>query len=166
MTPIAPRSDRGFTLLEGIFAMFLFAVAAVALTEALNTIGLASFEGQQAAQVESIVRTYLTEASRAPELETGERVFELEDGLTNVRVFVEELDLTSRNGETLTDMLRIEVTAFRNEYGREKILGSAETWRYNLLYQANSQPAPPSIPAATGDPAAAGQVQPQPSTTP
>lgn len=131
-------SKRGFTLLEALLALFLFGLTAVALTEALNTIGIASIEGQEEAEIEEIVRTYLTEASRAPEIEIGEEIFKLEDGLTHVRVLIEELNLANQDGETLTDMLRIEVAAFRKEIGREKTLHVAETWRFDPLYRTNS----------------------------
>ncbi|MFT5469520.1 MAG: hypothetical protein ACI8UO_004641 [Verrucomicrobiales bacterium] len=140
MKPVRQNSKRGFTLLEAILAIFLFALTAVALAEALNMIGVASFEGQEDARVEEILRTYLTEASRAPEIEVGTETVKLEDGLTQIRVVTEELLLNNRDGDDLADMLRIEVVVFRKESGGEKILGSAETWRYNPLYQANQVP--------------------------
>ena len=132
--PSSPARQRtgGFTLLEIIFALALFVMAAVGLMAALNEIGMASLESGESARLTRMLRSHLTEATRQAQLRPGEFDTEANAEGIRLRTVVEELELQSQDGIDLPEMYRIEVTAFRGS--RREPLDRAETWIYRPLY--------------------------------
>jgi len=126
-------SSGGFTLLEIIFSLALFVMAAVGLMGALNEIGLASIESGDAARLTRTLRSHLTEVTREGLLKPGEFETEADAQGIRLRTVVEELSLRNEAGLELPEMFRIEVTAFRGSSGSDP-LDRAETWIYRPLY--------------------------------
>ncbi len=116
-------------------AMGLFAIAAVALAQAINLISLSVAESVEDAEVREQLRGMLVEASRNPKLQAGSRTIQTEQGITFV-VEVERLDLQNREASTLEDLYEVRVTARRELPGQKsEEVASADTWVYRPLFR-------------------------------
>ena len=124
-----PRNSAGFTLMEVMLALALFSIAAVALANALNQIGVTTLAVHDTSRRLELVHSYLQEASKAPEIATGTETIEIEPGF-KVKIVTETAKLTNQEGENLPDMFRIHVQALEGK----TVVEEAETLRFAPLY--------------------------------
>lgn len=132
LCPPAQRRTQGFTLLEIIFALALFVMAAVGLMAALNEIGMATLESGESARLTRMLRSQLTEVTHGGRLLPGEFESDTNEPGIRLRTVVEAMSMQSQTGVDLPEMFRVEVTAYRGSL-REP-LDRAETWIYRPLY--------------------------------
>jgi len=128
---------RGFVLLEIIMAMALFGILGVALTEALDKTAENALASRREVQMLRTLETLLTEASKALEFEEGEEnLGEDANGVYYQRV-IEPLEAENMDGQTLERMWRIAIIASWKSRGGREMEETAETIRYEPLYQNN-----------------------------
>ncbi len=136
------RKNAGYVLIEIIIALGLFATVAVSLTKALHVTSRTAHTIQDEMAIGQILQSALIDALSNPDLEEGVFSVPLTDITGDeesffageVETLVEPLELENDNGELLPGMFLIRVTfywTFENEEHQQ----SAETWRYNRLYQ-------------------------------
>ena len=137
------RSSLGFTLLETLLAMFVFAVAALSLVECINTIGLASAETRVETKVQSRLESLMTDVSRRcpwlaqSRLTSSAWQEELaEEGIV-YRLKAVPLELKTDEGADIDDVYAVEVHAEWLEDGRTHETSMA-TWVWPYLY--NNEP--------------------------
>lgn len=129
------KSKAGFSLLEVIMAMGLFAIAAVALAEALNMISVAVTESIDEAEVRELLRGQLLLATRDPDIEPEVR--ETNEDEQGYFFRIENVLITPENqdGETLADLYEVTVTAFRRgPLGQTEELDFASTYVYPGIF--------------------------------
>jgi prepilin-type N-terminal cleavage/methylation domain-containing protein len=122
------RKNSGFTILELLMAMALFAIAAVSLAEALNMISVTVTETIDDAELRERLRAVLMEVTRDPNLSEDTRETDAtRDGLS-FRINIERLELKNEAGESLNNLFSVKVTAIQNSPGGKKeTLDSAGT---------------------------------------
>ncbi len=130
------KRGRGFTLMEVVLALGVFSLAAVALTEALSQMGLATLESAESAWRLEVVRAYLEEVGKAPEIEPGTNVIRLENTEHFVRITVEPVEVYVKDQSApLPDLYQVSVQLFRTARGNEEqLLEQGSTYRYRYLY--------------------------------
>lgn len=129
------RIKKGFLLLEVVLALAVFAIACTGLTVAFHRMAGAASLAQSELRITRILDSALTEQSSMPMLEEGVTQIPIED--SDIELDVEILpieDLENQDGELLQQMFHIRITAnwYENGAWQER---SAETWRYNPMYQ-------------------------------
>lgn len=131
------RGRGGFTLLEAILALAIFSIAAVALTQALAQMGLATVESADHAWRLELIESYLEEASKAPQIKEGEiRVDPGVPGLF-VKIVTKPLQVeTKKQAAALPDLFEISVALYRTPDGggAPVLLEKGSTYRYRHLY--------------------------------
>jgi prepilin-type N-terminal cleavage/methylation domain-containing protein len=135
MTTLASRGRRGFLLLEVIFALAIFGIAATAFAVAFHRMAQAADLAQNELRITRMLESSLNEAISVPTLEEDTTSVILIERDTEIETKVEKLeDLENEDGQLLQEMYVITVTArwFQDGAQRER---SAETWRYGRLYQ-------------------------------
>lgn len=135
MTTQASRGRRGFLLLEVIFALAIFGIAATAFAVAFHRMYQAADLAQSEMRITRMLESSLNEAISVPTLEEDTTSYLLIERDTEIETKVERLeDLENEDGQLLQEMYRITVTArwYQDGAQRER---SAETWRYARLYQ-------------------------------
>ncbi len=135
MTTLASRGRRGFLLLEVIFALAIFGIAATAFAVAFHRMAQAADLAQNELRITRMLESSLNEAISVPTLEEDTTSYILAERDTEIETKVEKLeDLENEDGQPLQEMYVITVTArwFQDGAQRER---SAETWRYGRLYQ-------------------------------
>lgn len=133
-TPAA-RSRRGFLLMEAVLALMIFGIMAVAYTKTLSGLRRNSIAIQDSMALSQILNSALTETLTLPRLEEGDKVVdqsELGEG-GQIITKVEPLELEDGDGNLLTEMFRVTVTAVWFQDGREQSQ-SLEGWRNSRLY--------------------------------
>jgi len=127
--------EAGFSLLEVIMAMALFAIAAVSLAEALNVISLTVSDSIEDAEVREMLRAALLEATRDPNLEPEVReTNENEQGIY-FKIETALITLENQDGEPLADLYEVRVTAFkRGALGKSDELDVASTYVYPGIF--------------------------------
>ena len=126
---------KGFLLLEVVLALGVFAIACTGLTVAFHRMADAAQLAQSELRITRILDSALTEQLSLPTLEEGVTQIQIDDTDIELDVVIEPIeDLQNQDGELLQQMFHISVTAnwFENGAWQER---SAETWRYNLMYQ-------------------------------
>jgi len=127
MTP-RPTRKAGFTILELLMAMALFAIAGVSLAEALNLISLTVTETIEESELREQLRAVMLEVSRDPNLAAETRETEANKEGLAFRIDIERLELDNEKGETLANLFSVKVTALRIlSGGRKETLDSAST---------------------------------------
>lgn len=120
--------NGGFTLLEVILAVGIFSLAAVALVQALNTIGLATIEASDQHEVDLQIKSLLNEYCFDPLLKL--EVIELDEinAVFEYQVEIEKADLRTEEGSELNDMFVVRVTAFdkRDQARNRDAIASAQ----------------------------------------
>ena len=135
MMTLASRGRRGFLLLEVIFALAIFGIAATAFAVAFHRMAQAADLAQNELRITRMLESSLNEAISVPTLEEDTTSVILIERDTEIETKVEKLeDLENEDGQLLQEMYVITVTArwFQDGAQRER---SAETWRYGRLYQ-------------------------------
>lgn len=126
-------------MMEVVLALGLFAMAATGFAVALARTADAANLAQKRMQIIRILKSSLTEAISIPALEEGVTSVTLEEEVAGTSVEIDTKvtrieDLHNQDGEELSQMYRIEVSAHWFESG-EWMEETAETWRYAPLYQ-------------------------------
>jgi prepilin-type N-terminal cleavage/methylation domain-containing protein len=123
-----PSKKAGFTILELLMAMALFAIAGVSLAEALNLISLTVTETIEESELREQLRAVMLEVTRDPNLTAETRETEANREGLAFRIDIERLELDNEKGETLANMFSAKVTALRIQSGgRKETLDSAST---------------------------------------
>jgi len=135
-TTPAGRHSRGFSLLEVMLATALFAMAALALSGALNQVGLLALESAEATRGSQLIYSRVIELSRAPDLRTGVEQVDVPGSSLMLESTVEEFRATNEKGENLDQLFRIQVRLLEKEGPRAgQVLGKMETYRYGPFYR-------------------------------
>ena len=129
------RTKKGFLLLEVVLALAVFAIACTGLTVAFHRMAGAASLAQNELRITRILDSALTEQLSLPTLEEGVNQIPVEDTDVQLNVVIEPIeDMENQDGEPLQEMFHIKVIAnwYENGAWQER---SAETWRYNPMYQ-------------------------------
>jgi len=123
-----PSKKAGFTILELLMAMALFAIAGVSLAEALNLISLTVTETIEESELREQLRAVMLEVTRDPNLTAETRETEANTEGLAFRIDIERLELDNEKGESLANLFSVKVTALRIQSGgRKETLDSAST---------------------------------------
>lgn len=118
----------GFSLLELLMAMAVFAIAAVSLAQAVSLISLTVVESIDEGALRERMRGELLAASRDPFIKEDTRVTTPNDDGLFFKITTTKLNAENREGIYLEDLYEIEVIALRKLTGEEEEeLGSAST---------------------------------------
>jgi len=129
------KKKRGFLLLEAVLAIAVFAIACTGLTMAFHRMSAAASLAQSELRITRILDSALTEQLSLPLLEEGVSQIPIEDTDIELDVVIEPIeDMENQDGELLQEMFHIKIIAkwYENGAWQER---SAETWRYNPMYQ-------------------------------
>ncbi len=129
------RKKRGFLLLEVVLALAVFAIACTGLTVAFHRMAGAANLAQNELRITRILDSALTEQLSLPMIEEGVTQIPVEGTDIELDVVIEPIeDMENQDGELLQQMFHIKVIAnwYENGAWQER---SAETWRYNPMYQ-------------------------------
>jgi type II secretory pathway pseudopilin PulG len=129
------RKKRGFLLLEVVLALGVFAIACTGLTMAFHRMAAAASLAQSELRIARILDSALTEQLSLPTLEEGVDQIPVEGSNIELDVVIKLIDnLKNKDDELLQQMFHIKITAkwYENSEWQER---SAETWRYNPMYQ-------------------------------
>ena len=110
-------------------------MACTGLTVAFHRMSAAAGLAQSELRITRILDSALTEQLSMPTLEEGVNQIPIKDTDIELDVVIEPIeDLENRDGEILQQMFHIKITAnwYENGAWQER---SAETWRYNPMYQ-------------------------------
>ncbi|MEM6916980.1 MAG: prepilin-type N-terminal cleavage/methylation domain-containing protein [Verrucomicrobiota bacterium] len=131
------KYPRGFSLLELLMAMAVFAIAAVSLSQALSMISLSVVESIESAELREQMHGLLLEEGRNSRIREGVRkTEELANGVF-FEVEVTRFDAQNREGAPLNNLFEVTVTAFRRSSSEGTIeLSSAATLVNSTLLQA------------------------------
>ncbi|MDA7881654.1 hypothetical protein N9A94_05060 [Akkermansiaceae bacterium] len=125
-------TKRGFMLMEVILGLMVFSILAVGYTGALKALRRNSMAVEEQIAVAKVLDSALRETLYYPTLEEGEIVADYERGI-EVVTLIEPMELLNEDGQELTQMFRVVVTARYTIDGIDKEQ-SAEGWRYVPLY--------------------------------
>ena len=129
------RKKRGFLLLEVVLALAVFAIACTGLTVAFHRMAGAANLAQNELRITRILDSALTEQLSLPMLEEGVTQIPVEGTDIELDVVIEPIeDMENQDGDLLQQMFHIKIIAnwYENGAWQER---SAETWRYNPMYQ-------------------------------
>jgi hypothetical protein len=129
------RNNRGYLLLEVVLAIAVFAIACTGLTVAFHRMAAAASLAQSELRITRILDSALTEQLSLPMLEEGVTQVSIEGSDIELDVVIEPIeDMENQDGELLQQMFHIRIIAnwYENGAWQER---SAETWRYNPMYQ-------------------------------
>ncbi len=129
------RSHKGFLLLEVVLALGIFSIACTGLTVAFHRMAEAASLAQNELRITRILDSALTEQLSLPTQAIGVTQVPVEGTGVELDIVIEPLEeLESQEGELLQEMYHIKITAnwFDNDAWQSR---SAETWRYNPMYQ-------------------------------
>ena len=116
-------------------ALGVFAIAATGLAVAFHRMAEAASLAQTEMRITRILDSALTEQLSFPTIEEGVTQIPVEGTDIELDVVIEPIeDLENQEGETLQEMYHITITANWFAKGAWQSR-SAETWRYNLMYQ-------------------------------
>ena len=128
------RRKQGFSLLEVMMALALFAAAAVALVETINEVGNITVQARVLRTVEQGLESVLDEFSKTPQMQEREEEIKADDNGISYSVVIKSLDnLKNQDNQVLSGMFGIKVTAHWNLDGK-KMESSAETIRYAGMF--------------------------------
>ena len=130
-----PQSHPGFLLLEVVLALGVFAIAATGITVSFHRMGQAASLAQQELRITRILDSALTQQLSLPTLQESTTQVPIPDTDIELDIIIAPIkNLENLKGEPLREMYRITITAnwFANGTPQTR---TAETWRYNLMYQ-------------------------------
>lgn len=127
----ALSARRGFVLLEIVFALALFGIVCVSLTQALQQIARTSLVSRREGQVIRVMESVLAEVAHAPEFKPGTVSFDAGADGVEARASISLVKPYTKNKQLLDHMFRIHVEAWVPD-GREKtVLREMETFVYS-----------------------------------
>lgn len=130
-----PAPKNGFLLLEVVLALGIFAIACTGLSVAFSRMAESASLAQSELQLTRILDSALQEQMSFPVIEEGTTQISVEGTDIELDVVVEPLEeIANQDGEILQQMFRIEIIAKWYD-GKQWQTRSAETWRYNPMYQ-------------------------------
>ena len=130
-----PQNHPGFLLLEVVLALGVFAIAATGITVSFHRMGQAASLAQQELRITRILDSALTQQLSLPTLQESTTQVPIPDTDIELDIIIAPIkNLENLKGEPLREMYRITITAnwFANGTPQTR---TAETWRYNLMYQ-------------------------------
>lgn len=127
----------GFVLMEVLLAMAILASVSTAFAVALSRVAELSETGRRESEIQRILDSALTDAAMLPAIEPERFSYRLEEmGGIEIIVLIEPIEgLESMQGQQVTGLLRVEVTAIFEQDGRP-VERMVETWRNIRLYQS------------------------------
>lgn len=129
-----PRSLRGAVLLEAMLALAVFGTVAIALVDAINSVGKLAIESRTDLQAVRKVQSLLEEYSKLPVVEELDQVFSEDDSDLRYRVVVAPAEVRNEDDLLLNQLFTIHVTAkWRDGSGTRTLSG--ETLRYAPMYR-------------------------------
>ena len=130
-------NQAGFSLLELLVAMAIFAMAAVSLTKAINLIGLSVVESIENASLREQMRAILIEESRNPNPRSESRETATNEQGLYFKIEIELLIEDNREGIPLDNLYEVTVIAMKQDAirGTEEI-DSVSTLVYPGLFQS------------------------------
>jgi prepilin-type N-terminal cleavage/methylation domain-containing protein len=133
-TSSCPKKAHGFSLLEVMLALALFASAGVMLVTTINEIGEITLQARILRNVEQGMESLLDEHSKMPQMVEGEKDYKAgADGVV-YRVEVRQLDdVKNQDNEILANLFGIKVIAKWEDNGKPLEM-SAETIRYAGMF--------------------------------
>lgn len=105
-----PRKS-GFSLLEVVMALGIFAIAAVSLAEAITVISLSVTESVDLSLVREKMRSKMVEVTRAPIERAETRTTDPDESGFSFRVEIVEMPLENREGEALEGLYEVTLSA-------------------------------------------------------
>ena len=133
MTKGSPKS--GFILLEVLISTALFALVGTALVVAINNVASLTFSLHREQRLARILDNELRRAMTIPNLQESEESVRLDEmGVERQTVVTPIEELENQDGQILSNLFRITVTAYWETDGVEQTQ-STETWRYARLYR-------------------------------
>ena len=124
---VAQRSDRGFTLLENILALGVFAIAAFAVIESIGATMLLIDEASEQRLAQELVRSRIREISRSNDVPLHPREIPVPDRALIFQEKAEPLDLKTQKGESMEGLFDVTVSVVRKSNPNES-LAESSTW--------------------------------------
>lgn len=122
-------------MMEVLLSVALFALAGTALVVAINNVADLAFRLHREQQMARILDSELRRAMSLPNLEEGTETMTLEEMGVELETIVEPMpEMENQDGQILSNMFRIQVSAFWEADGRKQTQ-STQTWRYARLYR-------------------------------
>lgn len=135
---IAGTVRRGFVLLEVLLATAFFSIAAVGFIVALHKAAEVSILATQEADIARVMDSAMTKALSQPRIVAEEIIEEFPDlgdlARLEITTLVEPLEIQNQEGQMLSQVFEISVTARWREDGINQER-TERTWRYARLYQ-------------------------------
>lgn len=129
-----PQRRAGFSLLEVMLALAIFASAGVMLVATINEIGGITMQARTLRNVEQGIESLLDEHSKVPQIMEMEKDIKAGDDGVAYRVVVKALDdVKNQDNQVLNGLFQIKVMARWMEDDR-KMEMEAETVRYAGMY--------------------------------
>ncbi|MDQ8189979.1 hypothetical protein [Roseibacillus persicicus] len=133
MINLSPK--RGFVMMEVVIAVSLFAIVGTAMVVAINDVGNLTFELHRGQRLSRILDSELRRAMSVPNLEEGTETRELAELGVEIETVIEPIEeMENQDGQVLSNMFRIQVTAYWRADGMDQSQ-TTETWRYARLYR-------------------------------
>ncbi|MDF1824036.1 MAG: type II secretion system protein [Verrucomicrobiales bacterium] len=127
--------QSGFSLLELLMAMAVFAIAAVSLAQAINLISLTVVESIDDGELRERLRGELLAASRDPFIKAETRLTPPNGDGIFFRIETTKMNAENRQGISLEDLYEVRVTALRQLTGEaEEELDSASTASFSGIF--------------------------------
>ena len=127
-------SVRGAVLLEAMLALAVFGTVAIALVDAINSVGKLAIESRTDLQAVRKVQSLLEEYSKRPLIEELDQVFSEDDSDLRYRVVVTPAEVRNEDDLLLNQLFTIHVTAKWRDGSGDRSL-SGETLRYAAMYR-------------------------------
>jgi type II secretory pathway pseudopilin PulG len=129
------RKQHGFLLMEVVIALGIFAIACTGLVVAFHRMAETATIAQEELRITRILDSALAEQLSFPTLQEGTTQIPVDGTDIELDVVVKPIeDLQTQDGQLLQEMYHIHITANWFSSGKWQSR-SAETWRYNLMYQ-------------------------------
>ena len=128
--------QAGFTLLEALLSVLIFGLAAVALVEAINSMGQTAIKARRNAAIVSRLESLVTEFTRTPQQpNSGDRTSEqtIKEGDVEYHLRMEPAKLQNKDSQELNDLYSVKATATWKEGSQTEEM-STETLVYPSLY--------------------------------
>lgn len=134
MVKVSVQTKNGSALFELLLAMLIFGMAALALSGALNQVGMLAIESKEAAHIQAQAHSLLFEYGFGSDLVEGEVELPTEDDRIHYRLLIEPVEMENMEGLVLPDLFKMVVKVEWQQSG-QPMQFNAETYRYAPLYK-------------------------------